>query len=69
MQALTERPGRRPRLHYEFRVGGEARNPLAVALPAALPVAASDLPAFRRQAAPFAAQLDLMTNSSLAFLE
>jgi len=58
-----------PHLHYEFRIGGEARNPLTIALPAALPVAPYELSAFRRQAAPLAAQLDLMANSSLAFLE
>ncbi len=58
-----------PHLHYEFRIAGEARNPLAVAMPAALPVAANELPAFRLHAAPLAAQLDLIANSNLAFLE
>jgi murein DD-endopeptidase MepM/ murein hydrolase activator NlpD len=58
-----------PHLHFEFRIAGEARNPLAVALPAALPVAASELPAFRAGTAPLAAQLDLIANSNLALLE
>jgi murein DD-endopeptidase MepM/ murein hydrolase activator NlpD len=58
-----------PHLHFEFRIGGEARNPLAIALPAALPVASSELPAFRLEAAPLAAQLDLAANSNLASLQ
>ena len=58
-----------PHLHYEFRIAGEARNPLAVAMPAALPVASNELPAFRRHTGPLAAQLDLIANSNLAFLE
>ncbi|MBS0337911.1 MAG: M23 family metallopeptidase, partial [Proteobacteria bacterium] len=58
-----------PHLHYEFRIAGEARNPLAVAMPAALPVPAPEMPAFRAYAAPLAAQLDLIANSNLALLE
>ena len=30
-----------PHLHYEFRVGGEQRNPLTVALPSGEPLAAA----------------------------
>jgi murein DD-endopeptidase MepM/ murein hydrolase activator NlpD len=58
-----------PHLHYEFRIGGQARNPLAIAMPAALPVAAGELPAFRAHAAPLLARLDLLANNSLAQLE
>ena len=58
-----------PHLHFEFRIAGEARNPLAIEMPAALPVAANELPAFRLHAAPLAAQLDLIANSNLALLE
>jgi murein DD-endopeptidase MepM/ murein hydrolase activator NlpD len=58
-----------PHLHYEFRVGGQARNPFAIAMPAALPVAAKDLPAFRAHAAPLIARLELLSNSNLALLE
>src|SRR4051812_12578855 len=58
-----------PHLHYEFRVAGEARNPLAVALPAALPLNAGDLPAFRAQAEPLIARLDLVAQGELAQLE
>ncbi len=58
-----------PHLHYEFRVGGEARNPFSLAMPSALPVAPQELPAFRSQAAAFIAQLELLANSDLALLE
>lgn len=58
-----------PHLHYEFRVAGVARNPLAVALPAAVPVSSRELPAFRRYAAPLIAQLDLLATSTVALQE
>lgn len=58
-----------PHLHYEFRIGGEARNPQAIAMPAALPVAAHELSAFRGHAAPLVARLDLLTTTELALLE
>jgi murein DD-endopeptidase MepM/ murein hydrolase activator NlpD len=58
-----------PHLHYEFRVGGASRNPLAIAMPAALPVAQQDLPAFRNHAAPLVTRLDLLANSTLAQLD
>ena len=58
-----------PHLHYEFRIAGVARNPLAVALPAAFPVPARELPAFERYAKPLVAQLDLLATSTVALLE
>jgi murein DD-endopeptidase MepM/ murein hydrolase activator NlpD len=58
-----------PHLHYEFRIAGEARNPFSIAMPAALPVAQQDLPAFRNRAAPLVTRLDLITNSAFAQLE
>jgi murein DD-endopeptidase MepM/ murein hydrolase activator NlpD len=58
-----------PHLHYEFRVAGEARNPLTIALPAALPVAAGEMKAFRALAWPLTGHLDLLSNSQLAALE
>ena len=58
-----------PHLHYEFRIAGVARNPLAISLPAAVPVAQKELPAFRRYAAPLVAQLDLLAASTVALLE
>jgi murein DD-endopeptidase MepM/ murein hydrolase activator NlpD len=58
-----------PHLHYEFRVAGAARNPLAVALPDGAPVAAHDLAAFRAHARPFIAQLDQLGAIQLAALD
>lgn len=58
-----------PHLHYEFRVGAEARNPLRIALPAALPVPAHEMGAFRALAAPLNAQLDLLGQGSIALFE
>jgi len=58
-----------PHLHYEFRTAGQARNPLAVALPAAQPVAAREMAAFRAQAEPLIARLDLLSQGDLALLE
>jgi murein DD-endopeptidase MepM/ murein hydrolase activator NlpD len=58
-----------PHLHYEFRVNNEHRNPLTIALPAALPVAAGKLAAFRASSGPLAGQLDLLRNTNLALME
>jgi murein DD-endopeptidase MepM/ murein hydrolase activator NlpD len=58
-----------PHLHYEFRVAGNPRNPLSVALPSAHPVAPEDKNTFDARAAPLIAQLDLLANSNLAMLE
>ena len=58
-----------PHLHYEFRTSGQARNPLAVVLPAALPIAANEMGAFRSQADPLAVRLELIGQGDLALLE
>jgi murein DD-endopeptidase MepM/ murein hydrolase activator NlpD len=58
-----------PHLHYEFRIEGRARNPYAIAMPAGKPVPAGELDAFRRRAAPLAAQLELLGAQPLARLE
>jgi murein DD-endopeptidase MepM/ murein hydrolase activator NlpD len=58
-----------PHLHYEFRVAGQARNPFAVALPAALPLPETQMAAFRAQATAMASDLDLLESSSLALLD
>ncbi len=55
-----------PHLHYEFRVAGHARNPLAVALPAAQPLPAQSLAAFQAQATPLVALLELLANNTVA---
>jgi murein DD-endopeptidase MepM/ murein hydrolase activator NlpD len=58
-----------PHLHYEFRVAGVARNPLSIALPAALPLPAHELAAFQTQAQPLVARLDLVAQGALAELD
>jgi len=58
-----------PHLHYEFRVNNEHRNPLTIALPAALPVSPGKLAAFRASSSPLAGQLDLLRNTNLALME
>ena len=46
-----------PHLHYELRVDGEPRDPLAVALPIATPVAEEERAAFAARIAPLAGEL------------
>ena len=58
-----------PHLHYEFRVGGQARNPYSIAMPAGLPVPTGELAAYRSQAEPLMAQLGLLADSAIALLE
>jgi murein DD-endopeptidase MepM/ murein hydrolase activator NlpD len=57
-----------PHLHYEFRVGGVARNPLTIALPAAAPLAMHELAAFHSYSRPLVAQLGLFAQVPLASL-
>ncbi len=58
-----------PHLHYEFHIHGQNRNPLAITFPAAQPISARELTAFRRATNPLVARLDLLKNSNLALLE
>jgi len=58
-----------PHLHYEFRIAGVARNPLAVALPAGLPVPRGEMSAFLAEARPLLGQLDLLAQTRLASRE
>jgi murein DD-endopeptidase MepM/ murein hydrolase activator NlpD len=58
-----------PHLHYEFRVAGAARNPLAVPLPAGIPVAHQDMDAFRARAQLLVGQLYLLAHSQVAALD
>ena len=58
-----------PHLHYEFQVGGQARNPRTLALPSAHPVPAAQMAEFQSQAAALTAQLDLPANANLATAE
>jgi murein DD-endopeptidase MepM/ murein hydrolase activator NlpD len=58
-----------PHLHYEFRVNDQVRNPLTVALPAALPIPAQQVAAFAGLSARLTAELNLLKNTNLALLE
>ena len=57
-----------PHLHYEFRIGGEARNPMSIAMPAALPLPQAQLSAFHGQTEPLVARLDLLANANVVAL-
>ena len=58
-----------PHLHYEFHLHNQNRNPLTMAFPAAQPILAIELAAFRRTAEPVIARLDLLKSGHLALLE
>jgi murein DD-endopeptidase MepM/ murein hydrolase activator NlpD len=58
-----------PHLHYEFRVDGQQRNPLTVAMPAAEPVPGHLRSAFEAAAGPLAARLELLAGVNLARLD
>ena len=58
-----------PHLHYEFRIAGQPRNPLSIALPAALPIPPQQLEAFRAHAEPLVVRLDLLASGSVALLD
>ena len=56
-------------LHYEVRVHGEYRDPVKVALPAALPIPAANRAEFDASSTALTAQLDLLRDSHLASLD
>ena len=58
-----------PHLHYEFRVAGVHRNPLAISLPDAPPLAAAQLPAFHQRLQPVFADLTRIGGADLALLD
>ena len=58
-----------PHLHYEVRVHGEYRDPVKVALPAALPIPAANRAEFDASCTALTAQLDLLRDSHLASLD
>ncbi|HJS36847.1 MAG TPA: peptidoglycan DD-metalloendopeptidase family protein [Burkholderiales bacterium] len=55
-----------PHLHYEFRIGGRARNPYAIAMPAGKPVPPADLGNFQSRVAPLLAHLERLSVQPLA---
>jgi len=58
-----------PHLHYEFRVHGQHRDPLKVALPNTATLTTINQAAFKVQAQPLLAQLALLRNTQTASLE
>ncbi len=58
-----------PHLHYEFRVNSQQVNPLAVTLPTAIPLEASQLSRYKNTIAPLRAQLELAKQIQLASIE
>ncbi len=58
-----------PHLHYEFRVSGVQRDPLRVAMPAAIPIAARNMAAFHENTRPLIVRLDMLRDTNLAFLD
>ncbi len=58
-----------PHLHYEFRVGGVHRNPLAMVLPAAPPLAADQMARFHDNTQGILARLDEIRSTNLALLD
>lgn len=58
-----------PHLHYEFKIDGQQRDPLRVALPDAKPIGDADKAAFQSVADSFGARLNLLRNTNLAKLD
>jgi murein DD-endopeptidase MepM/ murein hydrolase activator NlpD len=58
-----------PHLHYEFRVNGVQRNPLAMKLPSNVPLASQYKRQFLAHAAPLAERLNLLRGTNLAALD
>ena len=58
-----------PHLHYEFKINGQQRDPLRVALPNATPVDATDKAAFQSATGELIARLALLRNTNLAKLD
>ncbi len=58
-----------PHLHYEFRVDGVYRNPLAMVLPSAPPLAANQMGLFRERTQDVITRLDDIRTGNLALLD
>jgi murein DD-endopeptidase MepM/ murein hydrolase activator NlpD len=58
-----------PHLHYEFKIDGQQRDPLRVAMPNAIPISASQKAAFEESSRHLTDRLGLMSNTSLAKLD
>jgi murein DD-endopeptidase MepM/ murein hydrolase activator NlpD len=58
-----------PHLHYEFRLNGMQRNPLAAVLPAAPPLPVNQLDRFYKETADVLARLDDIRRTNLALID
>jgi len=58
-----------PHLHYEFRINGDQRNPLALKLPTSYPLDSRYKALFAAQAQPLTARLNLLRNTNLSKLD
>jgi len=58
-----------PHLHYEFKINGQQRDPLRVALPDATPISTQQKTAFQEATRSLIERLGLLSNSSLAKLD
>jgi len=58
-----------PHLHYEFRIDGEQRDPLRVALPDSRPIPAAQMSAFQQATHGLTDSLNLLRDTSLAKLD
>lgn len=58
-----------PHLHYEFRVHGQHRNPLTIALPKTESLTSSQLAQFKQQTLPLHTQLAMMRSYTTASLQ
>jgi murein DD-endopeptidase MepM/ murein hydrolase activator NlpD len=58
-----------PHLHYEFRINSQQVNPLAVALPNAIPLESSQLARYKNHIAPLRVQLELAAQIQTASIE
>ncbi len=58
-----------PHLHYEFKIDGQQRDPLRVALPDAKPIDDAHKALFQSVADDFVARLNLLRNTNLAKLD
>ncbi len=58
-----------PHLHYEFKLDGQQRDPLRVALPDATPISPAQMFAFEAATRNLTIHLDLLNNTNLAKLD
>lgn len=58
-----------PHLHYEFKLDGQHRDPMRIALPDAKPIGGANKIAFQSVADDFISRLELLRNTNLAKLD